>query len=192
MYAYGFRVCFTPLFTVLFTFPSQYWFTIGLPILFSLAGWTPRIQTGLHVSRPTQVPDDSTLFTRTGLSPTAVRLPSRFRFTGLRLAPVLLPPPCRNIAGLGSSHFARHYSGNRSFFLFLQVIRCFSSLRALITCVMCHAFSMAGSPIRIRADQFSFADPRTFSQLTASFIALGSPGILRMHFSRFSCGFCSC
>ena len=96
------------------------------------------------------------------------------------------------LRSLGSSHFARHYSGNRSFFLFLQVIRCFSSLRALMTTVMCHAFNMAGSPIRIRADQLSFADPRTFSQLTASFFALGSPGILRMHFSRFSCGFCSC
>ena len=31
--------------------------------------------------------------------------------------------------GLGSSRFARRYSGNRSFFLFLQVLRCFSSLR---------------------------------------------------------------
>ena len=31
--------------------------------------------------------------------------------------------------GLGSSRFARRYSGNRFFFLFLQVLRCFSSLR---------------------------------------------------------------
>ena len=38
------------------TFPSQYWFTIGLLGVFSLAGWSPRIQTGFHVSRPTQVP----------------------------------------------------------------------------------------------------------------------------------------
>ena len=30
--------------------------------------------------------------------------------------------------GLGSSDFARHYFRNRSFFLFLQVLRCFSSL----------------------------------------------------------------
>ncbi len=29
--------------------------------------------------------------------------------------------------GLGSSHFARRYSGNRCFFLFLRVLRCFSS-----------------------------------------------------------------
>ena len=31
--------------------------------------------------------------------------------------------------GLGSSPFARHYWGNHSYFLFLQVLRCFSSLR---------------------------------------------------------------
>ena len=30
--------------------------------------------------------------------------------------------------GLGCYRFARHYSGNRFFFLFLQVLRCFSSL----------------------------------------------------------------
>src|SRR5439155_18671126 len=29
--------------------------------------------------------------------------------------------------GLGSSRFARHYSGNRGFFLFLGLLRCFSS-----------------------------------------------------------------
>ena len=52
--ANGFRVCFTPLFEVLFTFPSRYWSTIGLPGVFSLAGWSPRIRTGFHVSRPTQ------------------------------------------------------------------------------------------------------------------------------------------
>ena len=33
---------------------------------------------------------------------------------------------------LGSSAFARHYSQNRFFFLFLQVLRCFSSLRSLL------------------------------------------------------------
>ena len=35
-------------------------------------------------------------------------------------------PACTH-AGLGSFHFARRYSGNRCFFLFLRVLRCFSS-----------------------------------------------------------------
>ena len=33
-------------------------------------------------------------------------------------------------SGLGSSYFARHYSRNRVFFLFLWVLRCFSSPRS--------------------------------------------------------------
>ncbi len=41
---------------MLFTFPSRYWFTIGLRVIFSLGGRSPQIQTGFHVSRPTQVP----------------------------------------------------------------------------------------------------------------------------------------
>ena len=36
--------------------------------------------------------------------------------------------------GLGSSYFARHYSRNRFFFLFLWVLRCFSSPRSLPMC----------------------------------------------------------
>ena len=40
---------------------------------------------------------------------------------------VLQPQLCRNIAGLGSFPFARHYSGNHYYFLFLRVLRCFSS-----------------------------------------------------------------
>ena len=35
-------------------------------------------------------------------------------------------PACSH-AGLGSFRFARRYSGNRCFFLFLRVLRCFSS-----------------------------------------------------------------
>src|ERR1700756_2012740 len=38
---------------VLFAFPSRYWFTIGRSRVFSLGGWSPHLQTGLHVSRPT-------------------------------------------------------------------------------------------------------------------------------------------
>ena len=49
-----FQVLFTPLFGVLFTFPSRYWYTIGLLGVFSLTGWSPRILTGFLVSRHTQ------------------------------------------------------------------------------------------------------------------------------------------
>ena len=36
----------------------------------------------------------------------------------------------RHTGGLGYSPFARHYWGNHCCFLFLQVLRCFSSLRS--------------------------------------------------------------
>jgi hypothetical protein len=41
---------------------------------------------------------------------------------------VLQPRHCLNRDGLGCSLFARHYLGNHFCFLFLQVLRCFSSL----------------------------------------------------------------
>ena len=40
---------------MLFTFPSRYWFAIGHVRVFRLGGWSPHVQTGFHVSRPTQV-----------------------------------------------------------------------------------------------------------------------------------------
>ena len=61
----------------------------------------------------------------TGLSPPTVGLPRPFGYHDLSIMKVLQP---RINAGLGSSHFARRYYGNRFFFLFLQVLRCFSSL----------------------------------------------------------------
>ena len=42
------------MFRVLFTFPSRYWFTIGLSGVFSLGGWSRQIHTGFHVPRATQ------------------------------------------------------------------------------------------------------------------------------------------
>ena len=51
-----FQVHYPPLVGVLPIFRSRYWFAIGRQGVLSLAGWTPQIQTGFHVSGPTQVP----------------------------------------------------------------------------------------------------------------------------------------
>src|SRR5690349_22199812 len=65
---------------VLFAFPSRYWCTIGRSRVFSLGGWSPHLQAGLHVSRPTFRTLGSTSgFSRTGLSPTAAALSRAFR-----------------------------------------------------------------------------------------------------------------
>ena len=42
----------------------------------------------------------------------------------------ITPEARRHASGLGYSPFARHYSGNRVYFLFLRVLRCFSSPRS--------------------------------------------------------------
>ena len=49
-----FQVLFHSAPAVLFTFPSQYWSTIGLLGVFSLTGWSRLILTGFLVSRHTQ------------------------------------------------------------------------------------------------------------------------------------------
>ena len=46
---------------------------------------------------------------------------------------MVYPQPQEQVPGLGSFPFARRYLGNRFFFLFLQVLRCFSSLSYLHT-----------------------------------------------------------
>ena len=63
-----FQVLFTPLLGVLFTFPSRYWFTIGLSVVFSLTRWCWQIQTGFHRPRPTQDTNHFIIYTYTRLS----------------------------------------------------------------------------------------------------------------------------
>src|ERR1700739_4693493 len=76
-----FQVLFTPLFGVLFTFPSRYWFTIGLSGVFSLTGWCRQIPTRRLRPRGTQ---DTTILlslTRTQLSCSMAGFPTPFRFS---------------------------------------------------------------------------------------------------------------
>ena len=75
-----FQVLLTPLLGVLFTFPSQYLFTIGLSGVFSLTGWCRQIQTGRLRPRPTQGTAIPIILTLTGLSPSMVQFSKRFCF----------------------------------------------------------------------------------------------------------------
>ena len=111
---------------VLFAFPSRYWFAIGHRIVFSLGGRAPRIQAGFHVSRSTW---DSTGPAQ-GFGYGALTLCGSF-FQKIRL-PIAVSccgpaTPEGKPSGLGSSAFARHYLRNRCYFLFLRVLRCFTS-----------------------------------------------------------------
>ena len=77
--------------------------------------------------------------------------------------------------GLGCSDFARRYSRNRCLFLFLQVLRCFSSLSSLLT-----AYAFGGrllhhcnrvSPFRHPRINACLPASRGLSQATTSFVA---------------------
>ena len=95
--------------------------------VFSLTGWSPQIQTGFLVSRPTQDTADPHSITRTRLSRSTAVLSRTVPVLLCFNLAVLQPPKCLNITGLGCFPFARRYSGNRCFFLLLLLLRCFSS-----------------------------------------------------------------
>ena len=105
---------------------------------------------------------------------------------------VLQPQQCRNIVGLGYSPFARHYSGNHYCFLFLRLLRCFSSPGLPPDKSGYHVFNMVGCPIGKSPDQRLFAPPRSLSQLITSFIASESLGIRRTLLLTFLTYFVRC
>ena len=71
-----FQGLFTPLLGVLFTFPLQYWFTIGLSVVFSLTRWCWHIQTEFLRFRLTH--HHYNYSSSTGLSPPTVYLSRYF------------------------------------------------------------------------------------------------------------------
>ena len=165
---------------VLFTFPSRYWFAIGRWLVFSLGGWALRIQAGFHVSRPTWDTRGTHEASRRGLSPATARLSRRSRSP--RLVHGRVPQP----RGTGPpvwawSAFARRYLRNRSFFLLLRLLRCFTSPGlahgAISFLARAPSCWMAGCPIRKPPDQRPHASPRSLSQLAASFVACHRQGI---------------
>ena len=163
-------------------------FAIGLSGVFSLGGWCRRIQTGFLRSRPTQDTAASDLLACTGLSPPMAGLPRPFQFADFDGVAVLQPRTCRNNSGLGSFPFAHHYLGNHCYFLFLRVLRCFSSPGSPPHKRVSGSLQM-GCPIRKSPDHGLFAPPRSLSQLITSFFASESQGIPRtllVTFSNFS------
>ena len=88
--------------------------------------------------------------------------------------------------GLASFVFARHYSRNLGWFLFLFLLRCFSSegslTKAMDSLWCLTTWLVRGFPIRTSPDHSVFAAPRSLSQLIASFIGSQCQGILLVLF----------
>jgi hypothetical protein len=101
-----------------------------------------------------------------GLSPSAARLSRRVRLRTQLPYAALQPRDGLDRRGLGYSRFARRYSGNRFFFLFLRLLRCFSS-----------AGWLPRKDIRSRGWVVPFGDPRVDGRvrLTGAFRSLPRP-----------------
>ena len=105
-----------------------------------------------------------------GLSPASARLSSRFGYPGYQICRQVLQPRMMrcHISGLGSSAFARHYLRNHCYFLFLRVLRCFSSPGSPPTSVGCRSRLRRVAP---------FGNPRLdgYLPLTAAYRSLSRP-----------------
>lgn len=175
--------------------PSRGAFHLSLTVLvhyrslwvFSLGRWSSLIPAGFHVPRGTwDPPCTASLFAYRAFTfcGGAFQPPSaKFRstFTGVPQPRKVFP-----LRGLGCPLFARRYYGDRFCFLFLRVLRCFSSPGAPpvpMDSVQDDGGSPPpGCPIRISTDLRLLAAPRGFSQLATSFFGPKRQGIHRMPF----------
>ena len=110
----------------------------------------------------------------------------RFAFLDMFLWTLLQPRPVRKPDGLGSAPFDRLYSGYRCFFLFLRVLRCFSSPRS-------PRLNAGDRPSACRVAPFGHSRIKACLQLPVNFRSFPRPssppdslGILRSLFSSFS------
>ena len=153
---------------MLFTFPSRYWFTIGRQGVFRLGGWSPHVQTGFHVPRPTQGSQQD--FHIRGYHPLWPDFPDRSatlaQTTGLlRFRSPLLPESRLMSVPPGTEMF--QFPG------FASTAYVFS----------CRYLIEVGCPIRTPRDQRLLAAPPRFSQRATSFFASWRQGIHQMPFS---------
>ena len=129
---------------MLFTFPSRYLFAFGCQVVFSLRRWSFQIRTGLHVSRTTRVslPKRPEFFAYGALTlygrlfqcrSTKPRFFYSLRDMSIPLTrphnPSVTKRPCHMSPKFRLFPFRSPLLGESlSYFIFLEVLRCFSSL----------------------------------------------------------------
>ena len=106
----------------------------------------------------------------TGLSPSMAGFPKTVRLASSSLMQSITPERTRS--GLGSFPFARRYSGHRCFFLFLRLLRCFSSAGSL-PCAM--DSRMDGWSSSSRVSPFGYPWINGYLLLPAAFRSLSRP-----------------
>jgi hypothetical protein len=159
--------------------PSRGAFHLSLTVLvhyrslkvLSLGGWSPQLPTRFHVPRGTQDTSRVPPTTRYGALTLSRRAFQHLRVVGRTVALVLQPQSCRGKAGLGSSRFARHYSGNLMLISSRRATEMFQFTRCPPSLPMCSAGGIQtslwmGCPIRIlRAHRLHAAPPERFAGL---------------------------
>ena len=95
----------------------------------------------------------------------------QYHLAAINLTLVAVRTPRCSHRGLGSSAFARRYLRNRYYFLFLRLLRCFSSPGSLAC--LCIQHTVTGCASRVPP----FGDPRIIAhvQLPAAFRSLSRP-----------------
>ena len=169
---------------VLFTFPSRYY---SLSVTWSYLAFgdgPPFFRQDFSCPDVLRIPLALSKFRLQGFHPLCLTFPGNSTIHPDTLSWSL--PQIHYRSGLGSSNFARHYSRNHCCFLFLRVLRCFSSPGSPhipMDSVYDNAILLAlSSLIRISTDLRIFAPPRSFSQLVTSFFGAMYQGILRKPF----------
>ena len=127
----GFQVLFHSPPGVLFTFPSQYYALSVTKEYLALGGGPPDFPQGFSCLVVLRIPLAAFRFRLRGFHPLWPAFPKPFFYLSAHSLRSFTPE-CTH-SGLGSFPFARRYSGNRKtsnevrFFLFLWLLRCFSS-----------------------------------------------------------------
>ena len=97
-----------------------------------MAGGPARFNLGFSCPDLLRILLTPTHFACTGFSPSLTGLSMPFQFFAQSYIAVLQPPSRRNAMGLGCAAFARHYLRYHFCFLFLLLLRCFSSEGSLL------------------------------------------------------------
>ena len=121
----GFQVLFHSPPGVLFTFPSQYYALSVTKEYLALRGGPRVFHQGFSCLNVLWILLCLLGFRIRGFHSVSPVFPVPFYYPQ-RITYAVRTPQCTH-RGLGSYHFARRYFGNRCFFLFLWLLRCFSS-----------------------------------------------------------------
>ena len=121
----GFQVLFHSPPGVLFTFPSQYYALSVTKEYLALRGGPRMFPQGFTCLVVLWILLHSLKFRVRDFHPLSLVFPGPFHYLS-EIAYAVRTPKCTHF-GLGSSAFARRYLRNHCYFLFLRLLRCFSS-----------------------------------------------------------------